>query len=62
MDLFSSKKLLLGIAMGGMLVGQAQAGVFETFTNFQKPSNKVMGVAAAATFAVVNAALGCKAV
>lgn len=57
MDLFSSKKLLLGIAMSGMLVGQAQAGMFETFTSFQKPSNKVMGVAAAATFAVVSSYL-----
>lgn len=40
--------------MSGMLVGQAQAGMFETFTSLQKPSNKVIGVAAAATFAVVS--------
>lgn len=65
MDLFSSKKLLLGIAMGGMLVGQAQAtGYFDTLgvqvanyfgvETLQTPSNKVIGVAAAATFAVVS--------
>ncbi len=55
MTLSSSKKLLLGIVLSGCVAGQVKAdGYFTGISNLNLPSNKVMGVIAAAAFASVS--------
>lgn len=65
MDFSSSKKLLLGLVISGMLVSNVQAdGIVETIKSFTKdakmPSNATMGVAAATIFATTSILIALK--
>lgn len=55
MTFYSSKKLLLGLVLGGLVSSQIRAdGYFDIVKNINMPSNRVMGVVAAASFAAVS--------
>lgn len=59
MALSSSKKFILSIVLSGFAL-QVQAGLLDSFSNFQRPSNKTMAISGMVAFAITSAIISKK--